>query len=144
MPEDHSFVPKPWSGTDEPAREWLYNTGSLEQALAYGELFWPHFVEHDDCVFLSLDLEKYKSWMTTLEGSKARVEAVLNHRHIADLFENTELASHDWLINLGRKLKQCWAAKLQLDFPERHFEVQFEERRSPAATDYEITFFQSR
>jgi len=58
MAQSHSFVPEPWATTDEPELDWLYNTGSVAQALAYSELFWPCFTEHDDCVFLLLDVEK--------------------------------------------------------------------------------------
>jgi len=127
MAQSHSFVPEPWSATDEPELGWFYNTGSVAQALAYSELFWPRFTEHDDCVFLLFDLQKYDSWMKTLEGDKRQVEAALNHRHIADLFEDGESASHEWLIALGRILKQCWAAKLRSDFPHRQFDVQFDD-----------------
>jgi hypothetical protein len=144
MAQSHSSVPEPWSTTDEPALDWLYNTGSVAQALAYSELFWPRFTEHDDCVFLLLDLEKYESWMKTLGHNKTQTEATLNYRHIADLFEDAQSASHEWLIALGRTLKQCWAAKLRLDFPHRRFEVQFDETFAADATDYEITFYQQR
>lgn len=144
MAQSHSFVPEPWSSTDEPELDWLYNTGSVGQALAYSNLFWPHFTEHDDCVFLILDVEKYALWMETLGGNKTQAEATLNHRHIADLFEDAESAPHELLIALGRTLKQCWAAKLRLDFPNRRFEVQFDETLAADAIDYEITFYQQR
>ena len=144
MAQSHSFVPEPWSTTNEPELDWLYNTGSVAQALAYSELFWPRFNEHDDCIFLLLDVEKYESWMKTLEGNKTQAEATLNHRHIADLFEDGESASHELLIALGRILKQSWAAKLQRDFPHRRFGVQFDDTPVPDASDYEITFYQQR
>jgi len=82
--------------------------------------------------------------MNTLGGDKTRTEATVNHRHIADLFEDGESASHEWLIALGRTLKQCWAAKLRLDFPDRRFEVQFDETLAVDSIDYEITFYQQR
>ena len=78
MAQSHSFVPEPWSSTDQPELAWLYNTGSVAQALAYSELFWPSFTEHDDCVFLLFDLEKYESWMKTLEGNKTRADLLTN------------------------------------------------------------------
>src|SRR5689334_21969397 len=98
MPQNSSFIPEPWCETDEPELDWLYNTGSVAQALAYGQLFWPRFIEHDDCVFLHLDLEKYKSWMEETNGNKTQIEAIMNHRHIADFFENAKSASHELLI----------------------------------------------
>ena len=144
MSQDGSFVPEPWCTTDEPELDWLYNTGSIEQALAYSKLFWPSFIEHEDCVFLTFDDDKYRSWMAELHDDKARVEAMMNHRHIADVFEGAESAPHELLIGLGRILKQCWKAKLLLDFPQRRFEVQFDDRQSAAPSDYEITFYQPR
>ena len=45
---------------------------------------------------------------------------------------------------LGRVLKQCWAAKLERDFPHRRFEVQFDDTAAADASDYEITFYQQR
>ena len=144
MAQSQSFVPEPWSSTQQPELDWLFNTGSVAQALAYRELFWPRFTEHDDCVFLFFDPEKCESWTNTLDGDKTRTEATVNHRHIADLFEEGQSASHEWLIALGRTLKQCWAAKLRLDFPERQFEVQFNETLAVNSTDYEITFYQQR
>src|SRR5437879_5309747 len=126
MAQSHSFVPEPWSTTDEPELDWLYNTGSVAQALAYSELFWPRFTEH---------VEKYESWMRTLEGKKSQAEATLNHRHIADLFEDGKSAPHDLLIALGRILKQSWASKLRLDFPHRRFEVQFDDIPATDPTD---------
>ena len=144
MAQSHSFVPEPWSTTNEPELDWLYNTGSVAQALAYSELFWPRFTEHDDCVFLLLDVEKYESWMNRPEDNKTQAEATLNHRHIADLFEGGDSASHELLVALGRTLKQCWAAKLRLDFPRRRFEVQFDDAPATDAIEYEITFYQQR
>jgi hypothetical protein len=32
--------------------EWLSAIGNYEHAIAYAELFWPDFVEHDGCVLL--------------------------------------------------------------------------------------------
>jgi hypothetical protein len=52
---------------------------------AYQKLFWPDFVEHDDCVFLALDEAIYRQWLQQTGGDKRKVEAVMNHRHIIDL-----------------------------------------------------------
>jgi hypothetical protein len=122
----------------------LYNTGSAEQALAYSKLFWPAFVEYDDCVFLSLDLDKYHSWMAQFDNDKTGTESMLNHRHIGDMFEAGESTPHELLIRLGCILKQCWTAKLRADFPQRRFDVHFDDSAAADAIDYEITFCQVR
>ena len=144
MTQPCPFVPEPWSSSEQPAREWLYATGSIEKALAYAQLFWPHFVVHEDCVLLDLDLDGYDAWKERLPA-KSDIEAMLNHRHILDLFHDAgSHEPHEWLISLGCSLKQCWEAKLKLQFPDRKFEIVFDETRCADPIDYQITFYQSR
>jgi hypothetical protein len=144
MTHPGSFVPEPWASGDDPAGEWWYVTGSIEQALAYAELFWPQFVVHEGCVLLARSIDGYGPWSERLED-KADIEAMLNHRHILDLFHDAAGSEpHEWLISLGRTLKECWAAKLRLEFPERRFEVVFDETPCADPVDYQITFYQQR
>jgi hypothetical protein len=142
MNPKQSFIPEPWLSSDRPALNWLYATGSIEQALAYAQLFWPEFVEHEDCVFLKCDLVGYSAWITRLP-TKADVEAMINHRHILDLFDAVNSsAPHEWLISLGLTLKECWKAKLNSQFPTRNFEIVFDQTLRPDPVDYQITFYQ--
>jgi hypothetical protein len=144
MTPTSSFVPEPWASGDDPAGEWLYVTGSIEQALAYAQLFWPPFVVHEDCVLLDRSVDGYAPWAERLR-EKADIEAMLNHRHILDLFHDAVGSEpHDWLISLGRTLKDCWGAKLRLEFPDRRFEVVFDETPCADPVDYQITFYQQR
>ncbi|MCI0642767.1 MAG: hypothetical protein L0Y72_27465 [Gemmataceae bacterium] len=126
--------------------DWIGCVGSFEHAIAYGELFWPDFVEHDGCVFFAgFSEESYRGFMQQTNGNRQAVEAVMNHRHILDLFSRPELSpTREQVVYLGRLLKEMWAAKLHRDFPGRQFVVSFDEGPSGNLLDYEVTFFQDR
>lgn len=125
---------------------WIGCVGSFEHAIGYGELFWPDFAEHDDCVFFAgFSEESYRGFMQQTSGNRQAVEAVMNHRHILDLFCRPELTpSREQVVYLGRLLKEMWAAKLQRDFPAKRFVVNFPEESPENLLDYEITLFQER
>jgi hypothetical protein len=66
---------------------WICHMGNIEQAIAYGELFWPEFVEFDGCIlFAGFREESYQGFMSHTGGDRRAVEAVMNHHHILDLF----------------------------------------------------------
>src|SRR5690349_11931199 len=68
---------------------WLNGIGSFEHAIAYGNLFWPEFVEHDGCIFVGgVNPKNYKAWLKQTRGDKAATERVMNHLHLGDLFPN--------------------------------------------------------
>jgi hypothetical protein len=112
---------------------------------AYRRLFWPDFIEHDGCTFLSFDEQRYREWFRTLEGDRERIEATMNHRHILDsLPEDVQDPTRDLVLGFGRLLGETWRAKLLRDFPGREFIVSFPEDYSEDLIDYEITFWQRR
>jgi hypothetical protein len=124
---------------------WIGCVGSTKHAIAYGELFWPDFVEFDGCVlFAGFNEESYRGFMSQTGGDRRAVEAVMNHRHITDIFSGSgnEPTRHQ-VVYLGRLLRQMWAAKLHRDFPEKNFVVSFPEEPSEWLLDYEITFYQN-
>ena len=123
---------------------WIGCVGSFEHAIAYGELFWPDFTEHDGCVFFAgFSEESYQGFMEQTSGNRQAVEAVMNHRHILDLFRRPELEpTRAQVVYLGRLLKEMWAAKLQRDFPGKRFVVSFSEEDLEDLLDYQVTFFQ--
>ena len=136
-----SAIPEPWARqSDSPVMKWLYAaTGSVEQALAYSDLFWPEFVEHEGCVFMERAADSFRGWSEPL-GDPSKVEAMLNHRQVCDLFEWE--SSHNMMIGLGRVLRDAWTLKLARDFPERRFAVELYDTPSENPTDYQITFYQ--
>ena len=48
------------------------NVGSLGQAIADVELFWPSFVEHDGCILLAgrFDQANFQNWIAATGGDK--------------------------------------------------------------------------
>lgn len=121
---------------------WIGCVGSFEHAIAYGELFWPDFAEHEGCVFLArFKEESYRGFMQQTSGNKKAVEAVINHCHVLDLFAGSR-PSRDQVVYLGRLLKEMWTAKLKWKFPEKRIVVSFVEEPSEDLLDYEVTFYQ--
>lgn len=122
--------------------DWIGCVGSVEHAIGYGELFWPEFAELDGCVFFADVTEAgYRGFMQQTGGDKQAVEAVLNHRHILDLFSGSE-PTREQVVYLGRLLREVWAAKLARDFPDRRFVVSFPEEGRESLLDYEVSFYQ--
>jgi hypothetical protein len=103
---------------------WINGIGSFEHAIAYGNLFWPKFVEHDGCIFVGgVDSKNYKIWLKKLRGDKAAIERLLNHLHLDDLFPNASARTMKQKIYLAKLIKEMWESKLKRDFPELEFEV---------------------
>ncbi len=134
------------NGNGIDLESWIACVGNLKQAIGYGELFWPDFAEHDGCVFFTrFREESYRGFMLQTGGDRHAVEAVMNHRHICDLFCSNESApTRDQVIYMGRLLKDMWSAKLQRDFPSKRFVVSFPEKIYEDLLEYEVTFFQER
>jgi hypothetical protein len=130
-------------GTGISLPSWLSCIARYDHAIAYAVIFWPDFVLYDNCIFLNKPDEKtYNDWITQCKGDKASVEAVMNHRHILDIFCNSEVnPTKDIVLHLGRLLKDMWQCKLQRDFPERNMMVEFYDDDSDDLLDYQITFF---
>jgi hypothetical protein len=123
---------------------WIQCVGTIETAIAFGELFWPEFTAFDGCIFFASFSElSYRGFLEQCTGNKNAVEAVMNHRHIVDLFAQEEpRPAKEQVIYLGRLLKEIWAAKLHRDFPECRIVVSFPEGPFDDLLDYEITFYQ--
>ncbi|MDY3557772.1 hypothetical protein R5W23_003037 [Gemmata sp. JC673] len=124
---------------------WFGCVGSIEHAIAYGELFWPDFVEYDGCVlFAGFNEASYRGFMSQTGDDRRAVEAVMNHRHIIDIFSGSgqEPTRHQ-VVYLGRLLREMWTAKLRQNFPTKTVVVSFPEEPSERLLDYEITFYQT-
>lgn len=124
---------------------WLTNVGRYDLAVAYASLFWPEFSEVDDCVLLGPGVpESYGEWRARYPDNPGSIEAVLNHRHILDLFLTTQEPSLELVRHLGTVLKEMWSAKLHRDFPDRQFVVSFPEEFDLEVDDPELTFYTKR
>ena len=130
----------------DPIDYWTAANARLDYFVMYARMIWPEFIEHDDCVFFAdgFSADSYKRWRQELD--KPRTEAMLNHRHITDLFLNSTFKPNlDIVLYIGRCLKEVWTEKLKRDFPARRFVVSFpEDPPSDDLVSYEISFFQDR
>jgi hypothetical protein len=126
--------------TDMPMTPEFFHEGLR----AYRKLFWPEFVQHDDCVFLAFDETPYRQWIHQTGGDKRKVEATMNHRHIVGLLlASVESPTRELIVEFGQLLREVWETKLRHDFPTRRFCVSFSTERCAALSDYEITFYQA-
>jgi hypothetical protein len=134
------------SGNGIDLLSWIGCVGCFEHAIAYGELFWPDFAEHDGCVlFAGYSDECYRGFMQQTSGRRQAVEAVMNHRHILDLFCGSELnPTREQVVYLARLLREIWTAKPERDFPGKRFVVTIPKEPSEDLLDYDVTFFQAR
>ena len=127
---------------------WISCEGDHKHLIGYARILWPDFVEHDGCIFLggSLDEDNYRAWLAQTKGDRKRVEAVMNHQHILDLFSRShhEPPKREAVIYIGRLMKDMLQAKLNRDFPDRKVTVTFAEDGVGDLVDYQITFFQDR
>jgi hypothetical protein len=132
------------NGRGATVGSWISGIGRYDHAIGYSTIFWPKFVVYDDCVFRqSMDAETYRQWMDGCRGDKSAVEAAANHKHIADLFVNSESRpSKDVVLYLGSTMREMWSCKLKMDFPSRQFDVEFPYGDTAQLVDYQITFFQ--
>jgi hypothetical protein len=132
-------------GKTVDVQRWIATVGSFEHLIAYATILWPQFVEHDDCVFRAntFNPDNYSSWMSSLNGNRKRVEAMMNHLHILDIFVNANRPpSQSMVLYVGRMLKDMWQTKLNRDFPAKQITVSFPEDYSEDLSQYEISFFQ--
>ena len=128
------------AGIDPEA--WISCMGNYELAIGYSLVFWPRFVEFEDYV-LRHDFEEraLRSVEACAAGNRQGVEALMNHLHLNDLHYE-QAATETQLRYLGRILKATHEAKLGIDFPDRRFNVDFNDEPGLDAEAYELTFFQ--
>lgn len=143
-PEFAKMIPEleAWNnGEGIDIESWIRCVGRFDHAVGYAQIFWPQFTIHDGCIlFAGFQVESFDAWMNQTSGQRRQVEAVMNHRHILDLFfgDETEVP-REMVVHLGRTLREMWTAKLTRDFPNREIEVSFPEERYDDLLDYQIT-----
>ena len=137
---------KLWNdGSGIDIHRWIGCEGDHKHLIGYARILWPHFIEHDDCIFREhLDTKNYQGWLARMKGNKTEVEAVMNHQHIVDLFSRShkERPTREVVCYLGQLMKEIWQAKLDRDFPSRRVKVTFFDLDD--ILESHITFFQER
>lgn len=132
------------TGAGSDLADWIANVGAIERAIAFGEVYWPDFVEFDDCVlFANFNENNYRAVLAQVDGAKQAAETIMNTRHILEMFPNSS-PTHEQSVYFGKLLKEVWSAKLQIQFPNRKVTVTFSEQSRGELVDYTITFFQKR
>jgi len=106
--------------------DYLNMRADLELAAAFTKLFWPDFIEVEGCVLLkhAYSPESFRNWMAHFGGDTRAVEAMLNHRHIKDLFLNPpkDVEYPDRLYEyLADALMFGWKQALQSAYPDKRF-----------------------
>jgi hypothetical protein len=123
---------------------WIGFMGRYDHLIAYAELLWPDFVEHDGCILRAgFGEENYRGFLEANAGDKRAVETVINHVHIIDLIHGAYESgpTDEQSLYLGRLLKEMWQAKLAQEFPARRFVVTFDEE-GDSVYDFVVTFHQ--
>ena len=123
---------------------WVSSMGSFRLAIGYSTLFWPQFVEFERYVLQEgFSVESLRGFELQCGGDRRRVEAVMNHLHIADIqHHGCEDLTRERVVYLGRVLSEIYRAKLAWQFPSKRFEVHFDDSPAEHLTDYELTFVQ--
>jgi hypothetical protein len=142
---------KDWQNQDRQdfgVEDWIAIEGNVKLAIGYSLIFWPDFIEHEDCVFLKshFSLDGFNNWKN-VDYVKyfSQIEYVINHVHILDIFANEKQAevTRDQIIYLGEILRDMYESKLNNQFKERTFCVTFNGHENPGdLIDYELSFHQ--
>ena len=156
MKEDEDLIPalKEWrkhNGDSFSIEDWIVGEGDMSHAIGYLTLFWPQFVEYDDCVIIKshFDANNFENWKKA-EYVKvySQIESVLNHIHILDLFGTEEKQSeinYEQIKYLGDKICEIYKIKLKSLFPDKSFVFSFNgDERLEAFDDYQLTFYQEK
>lgn len=145
MANDPDLIPetKLWNnGRGIDPEDWICLSGSYDLAVGYSFIFWPEFVTIDEYVLRQGSTEaNLRAWEEKGYG-RSGIEAVINHIHIADI-HGQSVASEIQLRRLGRVLQSIYRLKLAADFPDRSFEVHFNDEDGLDPISYELTFFQA-
>jgi hypothetical protein len=103
---------------------------SPTEALAVSEMLWPAFVEHRGCVILrgQFDEALFDDWWSALDGDASRIESVMNHIHLWDVFTDREEPGSDLALErLARAVATSWKAALAVAYPDGRFAVQVDD-----------------
>lgn len=133
-----------WNGgAGISAEDWIGCVGNYPLAIGYSLVFWPRFVRFERYVLRDgFSEESLRGFERQAGSSRASVEWVMNHLHMADIHCNAEAATEAQLRYLGRVLKQIHAVKLRADFPDLRFTVEFNDEPDLDPVDYQMSFWQ--
>lgn len=124
---------------------------SVRTASQLLRLFWPDFIEINECVFAAFQCSGGP--IHELSEGKTETECFINHTHIFDEFRNSATVEHRNVVTdgfdvveetydpahpdfaaaceIGPRMARMWALKLKADFPHQRFRVYYTQYDNP-------------
>jgi len=132
------------NGKGIDVESWIGCSGNFQLSVGYSTLFWPRFVEFEGYVLREgFSIESLRGFQEQSSSSRRSSESVMNHLHIAAIhYHDLSHCTAEHALYLGRVLREIYEAKLAWQFPDRQFEVVFDESEREDVMAYEITFHQ--
>ncbi|MGC8552426.1 MAG: hypothetical protein ACP5O7_06115 [Phycisphaerae bacterium] len=123
---------------------WIGCLGNFRLAVGYSAIFWPRLVEFEQYVLREgFSLGPRRDFERACGGDRRKVEAVMNHLHIADIQHyGCKDINRQRVVYLGRVLSEIYKAKLAWQFPTKQFEVWFNDSAGDDLIAYQLTFYQ--
>ena len=122
---------------------YVSGMGDYSLAIGYCTVFWPRLVMFEGYI-LREGFKDLRQWEDG-ERSRASVEWMLNHQHLAGIHMFRENTSKDKLLVLGTVFTEILEAKLRWQFPDHPCKVVFDK---PEDEDdlmgYQVLFWQAR
>ena len=154
MIDELKLIPelKDWkkeNGQGFDIRDWVSCEGDIKMAIGYSVIFWPEFLEFQDCVFIKshFSVDNFHEWTKSESVTNyGQIESVINHIHILDLFTFAKQneVNVEQIKYLGNVLGEIYSTKLNADFPNRKFNVTFNGNEElDDLMDYQLTFHQN-
>jgi len=110
--------------------DFIHASGSCLDALLYGRLFWPKFVEFASMVFLkettfaASDQARVRDALVRYGNDRKRTEESFNFTEVPHLFgTRIDEAGDVEYLALAMLLAETWRARLRDSFPSRRCEV---------------------
>lgn len=125
-----------WRSSFEPepdAHAYLSQHLDISSAVLFARLLSPELVLVRGCVILkdSYSPENFEHWWQTEGGDTVRIEAVINHLHLWDLFEPNGDEDERALESLAGFIATSWRRHASGAFPDREFRVEVTDDYGP-------------
>lgn len=118
-----------WRSEFQPepdAHAYLSQHLDISSAVIFARLLAPELVLVRGCVILkdAYDPENFERWWQTVNGDTVRIEAVLNHLHLWDVFEPDGEEDERALESLANLVARSWDLHASRVRPDRTFRVE--------------------
>jgi hypothetical protein len=147
MTDFNELIPemRDWNnGKGVDVQTWVECEGNFRLAVGYSTLFWPRFTEFEGYVLREgFSVESLRGFEQQCQEGRKTIEAVMNHFHLDGIqYMGCEDINRDRLLYLGQILREIYQVKLAWQFPNKRFEVMFDDSFQDDLVNYQITFYQ--